>query len=151
MSITSKINIEYLLNRYVADSAVFFIKLHNIHWNIVGEDFVKIHKYTQGLYEHFGLVFDSFAETLKMREQQVFGSMSEFLTVTSLKELKSDNIFQKEALHIILEDLQMFMKTATMLREMAHKEGDIASTLIAENEVSFLLKEIWFLKSMLIE
>lgn len=144
------INIKELLNQYVADVAVMYIKLHNIHWNIVGDEFMKMHRYTEELYDHFSEVYDNFAEVLKMRGEAVVGSMAGYLTIATIQERKTnDDLYIKEALSVIYEDLEMLNRTLKMLREIAHAQGDITCTLLAEDEVQFLEKELWFIRSML--
>lgn len=145
----NKINIDHLLNQYVADTAVIFIKLHNIHWNIVGKDFLELHNYTEELYSHFFKSYDDFAEVLKIKNQNVYGSMSEYLKVATVKELQTKNLTAKEALSIIKEDFNMLLITLVTMRNLAHKENDIATTLIAEEEIKFLNKHIWFIATLL--
>jgi starvation-inducible DNA-binding protein len=143
------ININQLLNQYVADSMLLVVKLHNIHWNVVGNHFMKIHNYTEELYNRFFETYDGFAEVLKIKGEPVLGSVSDYARVGTIKELGNDVIREKEALQIIFEDLEMMNRTATMLRHLGHEQGDISCTLLAENEIQFLEKQLWFIKSML--
>jgi starvation-inducible DNA-binding protein len=142
-------DINVLLNQYVADTAIFIVKLHNIHWNIVGDEFMKMHKFTEELYNRFFETYDSFAEILKIKGKTVYGSMADYLKVTTIKELGTDDIRIKEGLNYILDDLDMLLKTAQTLRDLSHSEGDISCTLLAEDEVAFIEKQIWFIRSML--
>lgn len=41
------------MNGYVANLAVFNIKLHNLHWNARGLEFMAIHQFTEQLYNDF--------------------------------------------------------------------------------------------------
>ena len=145
----SNINIAQLLNQYVADTAVFLIKLHNIHWNIVGDEFMKMHKYTEDLYNHYFETYDSFAEVLKIKGEKVYGAMKDYLKVATIHELGTDDLYVKEALNMIADDLEMLRRTSIMLRDIAHTIGDITCTLLAEDEIQFLDKELWFIRSML--
>jgi starvation-inducible DNA-binding protein len=147
----TKININYLLNRYVADTAVFIVKLHNIHWNIVGDHFLRIHNYTQDLYNHFFESYDSFAEVLKIKGESVFGSMADYLKVASIQELGTNSLKTKESLNIILSDMDLLLMTLKTLRELAHSSGDITCTVLSEDEIRFIEKEMWFIKSMLVD
>ena len=36
-------------NQYLANLAVVTFKLHNVHWNTVGTQFVRVHEYTEEL------------------------------------------------------------------------------------------------------
>lgn len=143
------INITTLLNQYVADAAVFMVKLHNIHWNIVGDEFMKMHKFTEELYTKFFDSYDDFAEILKIKGQFVYGSMKDYLKVTTIKELGIEDIRVKEGLNYILYDLDMLNKTAKTLRDLAHSEGDVSCALLAEDQIIFIEKQTWFIRSML--
>jgi starvation-inducible DNA-binding protein len=143
------ININQLLNQYVADSMLLVVKLHNIHWNVVGNHFMKIHNYTEELYNRFFETYDGFAEVLKIKGETVLGSVADYARIATIQELDTDVIREKEALQIIFEDLEMMNRTAKMLRNLGHEQGDISCTLLAENEIQFLEKQLWFVKSML--
>ena len=34
-------------NRYLANIGVMYVKLHNLHWNVVGPQFKAIHEYLE--------------------------------------------------------------------------------------------------------
>ena len=55
------------LNTYLANLAVWNVKLHNLHWNVVGKLFVSLHEYTESRYDAAFEAFDEVAEVLKMR------------------------------------------------------------------------------------
>ena len=48
-------------NQYLANLAVVTFKLHNVHWNTVGTQFVQVHKYTEELYDETFEFFDAVA------------------------------------------------------------------------------------------
>lgn len=145
----SKIDVDHLLNQYVADTAVMFIKLHNIHWNIVGSDFLELHKYTEELYNHFFKTYDEFAEILKIKNKTVYGSMADYLKVATIKELGLESLNTKQALNIIKDDFSMLLITLMTMRGIAHTEGDISTTIVAEEEIKFLNQQIWFISTLL--
>ena len=41
------------LNQYLSNLAVLNLNLHNIHWNVEGLQFVKVHEFTEQLYDDF--------------------------------------------------------------------------------------------------
>lgn len=143
------IGLKELLNQYVADTAVFVIKLHNIHWNVLGDEFMKMHKYTEELYNRFFESFDEFAELLKMSGDMVYASMADYLRVATIKELGTDDIAVKDGMQYILYDLEMLRLTISQIRDMAHSASDYSVALVAEDEIRYLDKEIWMLKAML--
>jgi starvation-inducible DNA-binding protein len=143
------IKITTLVNQYVADAMLFIVKLHNLHWNTVGRHFDEIHKYTEVLYNRFFEVYDEFAEALKSRDEIVFGSMADYLRMSSLKEVTQTRFTDSEALLIIQNDLEMLLLTANKLRELSKQEDDYTILLLAQEEVAYIQKELWMLKATL--
>ena len=45
-------------NQYLADLAVMTFKLHNLHWNVTGSQFVPVHEFTEALYDKLFEYFD---------------------------------------------------------------------------------------------
>jgi starvation-inducible DNA-binding protein len=143
------IGLKELINQYVADTAIFVIKLHNIHWNIIGDEFMKIHKYTEDLYNRFFESYDEFAELLKMAGEPVYGSMKDYLQVATIKELGIEDLTVKDGMQYILYDLEMLRLTVAQIRHIAHGTQEYSVALVAEDEIRYLDKEIWMLKAML--
>lgn len=54
------------VNVYLADIGVLYIKLHNLHWNVVGSQFKAVHEYLESLYDSMAALLDEVAELLKM-------------------------------------------------------------------------------------
>jgi DNA-binding ferritin-like protein len=75
--------------------------------------------------------------------------MRDYLKVATIKELGIDSLTDKEALQIIFDDFSMLLITVQHLRNLAHTDNDITCTLLAETEVAFLEKQLWFIKNML--
>jgi starvation-inducible DNA-binding protein len=141
------IHINGLINQYVADSMVFVIKLHNLHWNTVGLDFLHIHNYTEQLYTRFFKTFDDFAEVLKIKGEQPYGSMRDYLQVSTLQEINNQKYTIPQTINIIIEDLSMLLMTAKKLKELSNQENNLSALLLSEQEIQFLEKEIWLLNS----
>ena len=54
------------VNAYLANIGVSYIKLHNLHWNVVGSQFKAAHEYLETLYDALADVLDAIAELLKI-------------------------------------------------------------------------------------
>jgi starvation-inducible DNA-binding protein len=143
----TSINMYDLINQYVADIAIFIIKLHNLHWNTKGRHFEEVHKYTEALYVRFFEMYDEFAELLKSKNQVVFGSMTDYLKISSLKEVEKTNFTDTEALAIIIYDFDMLKLTMNSLIEIASKDKDYTILDMAQKEMAYLEKEIWMLQA----
>jgi starvation-inducible DNA-binding protein len=137
-----------LMQKVLSDIAVLNVKLHNIHWNVVGPHFMAVHEYTEKLYTGFFEDYDELAERIKMLGGFPLASMEEYLKKTSIRELPSKKLSEQEALTVVYEDLETLRSQYAALREAANTEGDFITVALAEAEVGELDKELWLIRSM---
>jgi len=137
------------MNKYLANTAVMYIKLHNLHWNVSGMQFKAVHEYLEVLYDGVTENMDAIAELLRMHGKYPAASMSEFLKLTSVEELPSKKIANKDALAITLEDLQALDKEAKAIRATADEQDAFDVVMMMEDHCAAFQKTIWFISSML--
>ena len=137
------------LNKYLANLAVEYVKLHNLHWNVVGINFKAIHEYLEGLYDGISASLDSVAELLKMHDEVPAASLKEYLALSDIEELPSVEVKGKEALEVVLKDFQSFKALGESIRLEADEENlyDVVSAM--EGDLEQFNKAIWFIKAML--
>ncbi len=68
-----------LLQEYLANLNVLNAKLHNIHWNVVGKQFMEVHNFTEEIYDAVFEDIDEVAELLKMKDETPLSTMAEYL------------------------------------------------------------------------
>lgn len=140
---------EKLWNVYLSNLAVLNVKLHNLHWNVVGIHFKALHEFTEALYDSLFESYDSVAEMLKMRGLYPVANLKGYLELATVEELPTDSTFHdKEVLEILVKDLNTLKEQATELRNLADEAGDFTAVSYFEDQVSFLDKELWFLDAM---
>lgn len=137
------------LNKYLADTGVMYIKLHNLHWNVYGMQFKGVHEYLEELYDAFTENMDEIAELIRMHGEYPAASLADFMKLTSVKELASEKIDNKKALSIALEDIKALDKDAKAIRAVADEEGAFDVVAMMEDNCGFYQKTIWFISSML--
>ena len=137
------------MNQYVADLSVLFVKFHNLHWNVVGEDFKAVHEYLELIYDDLNLKFDEVAERIKMIGEFPLASLKDYLDVTSVKELESNDISINGAYNVALESLELLKASALHIRKLAEGNDDFVTVSMMEDHVTAYDKEIWFVKSAL--
>lgn len=140
---------ENLLQTYLSNLAVFNIKLHNIHWNVVGKQFMKIHNYTEELYDALFESYDAVAELLKTKDVFPLSTMSEYLEVATIKEVKATDFNTEDSLKMLIDDLSTMKALATDIRNTADDEGDFETVAMFEDYVAEYSKNIWFVDAML--
>ena len=137
------------LNAYIANIGVAYIKMHNLHWNVVGSQFKAVHEYLESLYNNFADVLDESAEILKMCEEQPVASLKGYLALATIKELADEKVDQKKALQVALSDLELLRDQAAAVRALADKDDVFGITNLMEDHIANYAKQIWFLRSML--
>jgi len=75
-----------ILNGLLSDEYVLYTKTRNYHWNVVGPQFNELHKFFEAQYEALNEIVDEVAERTRIVGEWSFGSLSEFLKHTRLKE-----------------------------------------------------------------
>lgn len=139
------------LNVYLSNLAVLNVNLHNIHWNVVGKQFFRVHEFTEGLYDEFFEQFDAVAELLKMKGQNPLVRMTDYAANATIKELDKEKFSCRESLDLVLEYLTEMRTLATNIRNQADGDGDFEVVAMFEDYVADYSKNIWFMKAMLDE
>ena len=138
------------LNTYLANLAVLNIKIHNLHWNIVGSQFVSVHKYLESEYDKAGERLDEVAELIRMSGEFPVANIKEYLEISTIKEIEtSKEISIKEALEIVLSDIKLQKELALEIRKEADEADNFTVANVMENHIEDYNKQIWFVESSL--
>ena len=136
-------------NKYLANVGVSYIKLHNLHWNVVGLNFKAVHEYLEGIYDSMAEVLDEVAELIKMDGGYPLASLKEYLAVASIEELESRDYKILESLDILLKDLKALREEVLVIRSIADELDNVSFVNMAEDHLANYNKQIWFVESML--
>ena len=136
-------------NKYLANVGVSYIKLHNLHWNVVGLNFKAVHEYLESIYDSMAEVLDEVAELIKMDGGYPLASLKEYLAVASIEELESRDYKILESLDILLKDLKALREEVLEIRSIADELDNVAFVNMAEDYLANYNKQIWFVESML--
>ena len=136
-------------NKYLANINVNYVKLHNLHWNVLGLQFKPVHEYLEGLYDSMHEIFDEVAELLKMNGEYPLASLKDFLAVSEISELESKDYSVKESLEIALSDIKLLKENAVELRKLAAEDDFYPLQVMMEDHLANYNKVVWFIESML--
>ena len=136
------------LNQYLANVSVMYIKLHNLHWNVVGLQFKQVHEYLEELYDNMAEVLDEVAELLKIHGEMPLASMKDYLAVAEISELESKEVANAEAIAIASQDMLKLKENAEKVRRLADEEGQYDVVSMLEDHLTNYNKYIWFLSTM---
>ena len=136
------------LNVYVANLAVLNVKFHNLHWNIVGPQFIPLHQFSEAAYTGFFESYDAVAELIKMRGSFPVGNLKDVLASSTVKELEDKAVSTSEMLSIMKADFEDLITLATSIRKEADELNDFTVVATMEDEIAKYEKHIWFIVSM---
>lgn len=142
-------NFENEIKQYLANLNILNVKLHNMHWNVVGEQFTAVHAFTEGLYNSYFSLFDEIAEMLKIKGVYPPATIKTYLELTNVKELDDNVDFStKEVLEIVKSDMELMKNLAIKIRVLANESDDFEVVSEMENHISQYNKNLWTLTAM---
>lgn len=139
------------LNVLLADYHLYYQKLRNFHWNIVGKEFFTLHIKFEELYNDARVKVDEIAERILTLRFTPMSNYTQFLEASNLKESASDlkDVAMVKTLLSdhgrVLKQLRVVLKTA----EEAEDEGtlDMISAYIAHLEKESWMLDAWLMNS----
>jgi len=141
-------NLLKLLNKEVANLGVLYIKLHNYHWFVKGNNFYTLHEKFEEIYDETTAHLDEIAERLVMLNYKPAASLKEFLELTSLKEA-TGNESEVEMVNSIINDLKVIDQEFAKGIELADEANDDVSADMITGIRASLQKHIWMLTAFL--
>ena len=137
------------LKQIQADSAVFYIKLHNYHWNVKGMDFHPVHAALESMYDDMADLMDDMAERVLQIGQKPYVTIKDMLAVSKIKEESGTSFDSRTIIQAILPEYEYFLKAFRELSDTAGEANDKATTALADEKIASLEKAIWMIKAQL--
>ncbi|WP_034888097.1 Dps family protein [Gillisia sp. Hel_I_29] len=139
------------LNILLADYHLYYQKLRNFHWNVIGKNFFDLHEKFEELYDDAKLKVDEIAERILTLRFQPTSNLSDYLKASSIKESESD-ISDSNMIKILLEDHGTLLKQMRKVTEIAEKGGDegtidLIGAYIRELEKTSWMLDAWKMKT----
>ncbi|MDT0644254.1 Dps family protein [Zunongwangia sp. F363] len=139
------------LNILLADYHLYYQKLRNFHWNVIGKNFFDLHEKFEELYDDAKLKVDEIAERILTLRHQPTSNLSDYLKLSSLKESKSE-LSDLEMIEQLLEDhglLLTQMRKVVKTAEDGGDEGtiDLIGAYIRELEKTSWMLDAWKMKT----
>ncbi len=136
------------LNVYLSNLNIGITKLHNLHWNVVGKNFMAVHNFTEELYDEWFEKFDEIAEILKMKNEFPLASVKDYLDNASISEIESKDYSESEVIDIVLKDIIAMKELAVEIRADADAANDFTLVATIEDHIAGYEKNIWMLSAM---
>ena len=138
-----------ILNEYMVNLKVLNNNLYNMHFNIVGESFFGLHRKLQEYYEKVALLYDAVAERIKMLGGFPITSLKEIEDISTMKSMKSMSFNGRQVLEVLDNDFTFLKDYTKDLIEYFDKEKDYYTVSMLEDNLYFIEKELWMIKTSL--
>jgi starvation-inducible DNA-binding protein len=136
-----------LLNKNLANLQLFYVKLHNYHWNVKGMNFKPVHEMTEAYYDYFAEQYDEVAERIVQLGGKPLATLNDYLKNASLKKESKKTFDVKYVLGSVLSDFKLLNDDFKEIAKVAGENGDVPSSNIADENVAWLEKQIWMIKA----
>jgi starvation-inducible DNA-binding protein len=136
------------LGKLLADSYTLYLKTHSFHWNVVGPDFVQLHKLFEEQYTGLADAVDEIAERIRALGAKAPGSYTEFGKLSSIKDEPGAPAAQ-EMIRQLLADNTAASRSAQAVVAAAEAHDDVSTADLATQRVTVHEKAAWMLQSLL--
>ncbi|WP_037320948.1 Dps family protein [Salegentibacter sp. Hel_I_6] len=139
------------LNVLLADYHLYYQKLRNFHWNVIGKNFFDLHEKFEELYDEAKLKVDEIAERILTLRYTPISNLTDYLEASSIKESKAD-LTDYEMIETLLKDHGILLKQMRSVVETADKAGDegtidLIGAYIRELEKTSWMLDAWKMKT----
>ncbi|NGM83029.1 DNA starvation/stationary phase protection protein [Paenibacillus sp. 7124] len=141
-------SVEQVLNRQVANLNVLYVKIHNYHWYVKGEQFFSLHVKFEELYDEVTEKMDEVAERLLSIKGQPAATLKEYLEIATIQEAtgKEDT---RAMVQSLIEDFTTIAEEVTEGIELAEESGDHPTADLFIKIRTDFEKHAWMLRSFL--
>lgn len=139
------------LNILLADFHLYYQKLRNFHWNIVGKSFFDLHVKFEEMYDDTKLKVDEIAERILTLRYQPTSNLSEYLKISNIKESKP-TLSDVQMIDTLIDDHNILLKqmrNVVAAADEAKDEGtiDLIGAYIRELEKTTWMLDAWRMKT----
>ncbi|MAD97295.1 MAG: DNA starvation/stationary phase protection protein [Flavobacteriaceae bacterium] len=144
------VNVVTELNVLLADYHVFYQKLRNFHWNVMGENFFDLHEKFESMYNDTRVKIDEVAERIITLKYHPVSKLGDYLEISNIQE-SSPLLTDKEMVEKIVEDQEILIKQLYKINEEANKNNDegtidLIGAYIRQTEKSSWMLNAWLKK-----
>ena len=136
------------LNQLLADLNVFYRKLQNYHWNIIGKDFFVLHAKLEEYYDEVNDEIDEIAEHILTLGKQPLGTMKDYIEISKIKEASNNKVEDNIVIENITKDYETLLQDIITIKKEADEHHIFATSALMDEYILKYSKTIWMLKQM---
>ncbi|GAA3519784.1 Dps family protein [Aquimarina addita] len=134
------------LNTLLADYNMYYQKLRNFHWNILGKNFFDLHVQFEEMYTDARVKIDEIAERILTLQFHPMSSYSDYIKVSSINET-SPLLKDEEMVEELLSDHRQILTQMRIVIENADNAKDEGTIDLIGAYVRELEKTSWMLNA----
>ncbi|SDS35790.1 starvation-inducible DNA-binding protein [Formosa sp. Hel1_31_208] len=134
------------LNSLLANYHIYYQKLRNFHWNILGENFFDLHNKFEELYIDARTKIDEIAERILTLRYHPMSKLSDYLEISTIKEvspLQSD----KNMVKALINDHKILLEQMSKVNQKAGEANDEGTMDLIGAYIRELEKASWMLNA----
>jgi starvation-inducible DNA-binding protein len=131
----------------LANTFAFYLKAHNYHWNVEGENFNDYHAFFATLYNEAWAATDLIAEHIRTLDEYVPGSFGRFYQLSTI----SDETNIPTAINMarkLEEDNKKVLESLNTAHDLSEKANKIGITNFLEERIDIHEKHGWMLRAI---
>lgn len=143
---SAKVN--QMLNAYLSNVQVAYMNVRGYHWNIIGNQFFRLHEKFEEVYDTLNEMADEIAERILMLEGSPVHAFSKYLKLATIKEKENINSAD-DTVRELLNELRELLKNERKILEFAADNGDEGTVDLMNGYITAQEKLIWMLNASL--
>lgn len=132
------------LNTLLADYHLYYQKLRNFHWNILGRNFFDLHEKFEHLYEDARTKIDEIAERILTLRYHPMSNLSAYLQASSIEESET-SLRDSQMVTEILKSHSILLRQMSKVVKEADAVGDEGTIDLIGAYIRELEKTSWML------
>ena len=134
------------LNVLLADYHVYYQKLRNYHWNILGKNFFELHKQFEKMYDDTKVKIDEVAERIVTLNYHPISKLSDYIEISKIKE-SGPLLSDKEMVSNLINDHRILLDQLNKVIDRADKASDEGTIDLIGAYIRELEKSTWMLNA----
>lgn len=147
MSEQARLNCASAISAVLADTYLLYLKTHNFHWNVEGDQFYTLHKLFEEQYRELWASVDDLAERVRALGLPAPGTYAKFQALASVKD-NEDIPAGAEMVRELISDNAAVARTIRSALRTVQEAGDEASASLLADRLATHEKQIWMMGSM---
>lgn len=139
--------LEQALNKALANTFAFYLKIQGFHWNVEGSDFFQYHNFFQEIYTDVYGAIDPLAEHIRACGYYAPGTMADMLRLTDITETNMNGQPAVMMTKNLLQANELVILSLYQAYQEAENAKELGLANFIQDRIGAHNKHSWFLKS----